>query len=132
MEAQEHGGALRRGGTNRGGTGRPPHVIRDHFRELLAAQGTKHLAEVLAGVVHFRGKCEKCSHVQTRKINHASESGERTRVVEVLARFGIGTKDELNLISPEVRTRVQETVALIASRADWKSTELLEALDVIW
>lgn len=129
---QKHGGALRNGGTNKGGPGRPPNAIRDDFRELLATGGKRHLAQVLNGVVPLAAECEKCGHRPKRNLKIESTIRDRSQVVEILARFGIGTKDEINLISPEVRMRVQQTLAVIASRAKWDSEELLAALDEVW
>lgn len=40
MVPQEHGGALRRGGPNKGGTGRPPDAFRELCRELASGEKT--------------------------------------------------------------------------------------------
>ncbi len=45
---QEHGGALRYGGTNKGGTGRPPNALRGSMREILE-KGLPHLEEFVTG-----------------------------------------------------------------------------------
>lgn len=126
-------GAIYRGGVpgNKGG-GRPPHAIRDNFRALLDGDGTKLLKRVLSGTVPLQEECEKCGHKPKKKLRVEAVVGDGLKSVEILARFGVGTKDELTTISPEVRMRVQQTVALIASRSDWKSDELLTALDPIW
>lgn len=131
---QPHGGALNSGGTpgNKGGPGRPPGVIRDKFRQLLATNGIKHVEEVLAGTVILAGKCEKCGHKPDRNLRLESRISDRSQVVEFLARYGIGVRDQLDIISPEVRMRIQQTISLIASRSKWESEELLKALDEVW
>lgn len=132
--SQPHGGALNSGGTpgNKGGPGRPPGIIRDKFRELLSTHGTKHVEDVLTGHVVFAGKCEKCGHKPDRNLRIESRISDRSQVVEFLARYGIGVRDQLDIVSPEVRMRVQQTVGLIASRSKWESEELLVGLDEIW
>lgn len=131
---QGHGGAIKTGGNpgNRGGTGRPPHAIRDDWRGLLDAHGTGFLKQILQGAVTLRQKCESCGHEPKRKVKVATSVDQGLTAIATLARFGIGTKDELTTISPEVRMRVHQTVALIASRAKWDSEELLKALDELW
>lgn len=129
---QPHGGALRNGGTNRGGPGRPAHAIRDNFRALLDTEGTKLLRQVLSGTVPIQEECPKCGHKPKQKRKLEAAIGEGLNAVQILARFGIGTKDELTTIAPEVRMRVQQTVALISSRAKWDAAELLDELDKIW
>ena len=65
MVAQEHGGALKSGGTpgNKGGTGRPPNELRGTLREILE-RGLPVLEGYVEGRVPVKmvGKCEKCGH----------------------------------------------------------------------
>lgn len=108
---QPHGGALRYGGTNAGGSGRPPLVLRQDLRQLLDKHGLKFVAGVLAGVVAFEAECPKCGH--RAKQREKPTTADRLRAVELLARYGLGTRDELTAISPEVRWRVQRTVHVV-------------------
>ena len=65
MVVQEHGGALKSGGTpgNKGGTGRPPNELRGTLREILE-RGLPVLEGYVEGRVPVKmvGKCEKCGH----------------------------------------------------------------------
>lgn len=128
---QPHGGAIKRGGVNPG-SGRPPNLIRDSWRGLLDAKGTGFLEKVLSGVVPMVEECPKCGHKPRKKIRLEASIDHGLNAVSTLARFGIGTRDELNVISPEVRMRVQATIALISSRSEWDTEELLRELDKIW
>jgi hypothetical protein len=76
MIPQPHGGALRRGGTNKGGPGRPP----SWFRELARAKLERHvLLEELA-------KMARSPEVEPR---------DRIRAIEALLRYGVGTREEV-------------------------------------
>src|SRR5689334_19735710 len=63
MVAQSHGGALREGGTNKGGLGRMPSLIRQRaaasYDERMGV-----LEEIADGKVTttIRARCEKCGH----------------------------------------------------------------------
>lgn len=72
---QPHGGALNRGGTpgNKGGTGRPPNALREEMRG--------DLAEVL---IKLRQKVDYMDVDELQKYG------------ALLARFGLGTSDELS------------------------------------
>jgi hypothetical protein len=63
---QPHGGALRNGGTNRGGPGRPPDAVRAAYRELGATKGFGFISDLLDGklAVSLLGKCDACEHEQ--------------------------------------------------------------------
>lgn len=41
-------------------------------------------------------------------------------------------KQQITVVSPEVRDRLDQQVALIAARATWDSSELLSQLDGVW
>jgi len=99
MVVQEHGGALKSGGTpgNKGGTGRPPNELRGTLREILE-RGLPVLEGYVEGRVPVKmvGKCEKCGHehedyellpsdllmLQTPK------DTDRLRALEIAARYG--------------------------------------------
>jgi hypothetical protein len=73
---QEHGGALRNGGTNRGGTGRPPSEIRERLR----------------------GSFEQRIHVLEEIVDAATgANSDRTRAMELMAKYGIGTETTLRV-----------------------------------
>ena len=70
---QPHGGAIRRGGTNRGGTGRPASEIRARMRGSLDERIA--IAEQIAD-------------------NPQSSDSDRLKALDFLAKYGIGTKQE--------------------------------------
>lgn len=134
LVVQAHGGAIKQGGNpgNKGGPGRPPHALRDTYRALLSTHGQQHLETVFGKATPVRFTCVKCGHEHKSGFELHQLLGERTRLFEILNRYGVGTKDELNVISPEVRMRVQQTVAIISSRSTWNTVELLAELDQVW
>jgi hypothetical protein len=85
------------------------------------------------------GKLEKLASVnaadvaliQLRGLESASPS-DRIKALDLAGKYGLGTKDEVTLITPEVRSRVESTVTLIASRPQWDSADLLKQLDAVW
>lgn len=105
---QPHGGALRYGGTNAGGTGRPPDEIR------AAMRGT--LSEILPGLLEKYTKGE---------IDHV-------RFADFLAKYGLGTKDELSVVSPDVVKRLEQQVTVIMGRETWTRDDLLAQLSEVW
>ena len=75
LRPQPHGGALRTGGTNRGGPGRPPSAIREAARALYDAR-----LGLLAEIAD----------------DHAINSGDRIRALHELARVGMGNPVSLD------------------------------------
>jgi hypothetical protein len=69
---QRNGGALRNGGTNRGGTGRPPEAIRASIRDSLDA--------LLPTVLEIAYDTD-------------ATATDRLRAIEFHARYGLGTAD---------------------------------------
>lgn len=51
---------------------------------------------------------------------------------DFLAKYSIGTTGTIALVSPDVTRRLEQQVALIASRPTWEASELLEAMRDIW
>lgn len=57
---------------------------------------------------------------------------DRRGAVDTMLRYSVGLRDDLTVLHPEVQKRLEQTVALIASRSDWISAELLEGLSRVW
>lgn len=57
---------------------------------------------------------------------------DHVRVAEFLARYGLGQKDEVSVVSPEVKRRLQLQVEVIGSRTEWRTEELLQQIETIW
>jgi len=49
-----------------------------------------------------------------------------------LKRERFGDKTSLTITSPDVVARLEKQVAVITSKDEWKSEELLDALDAVW
>lgn len=153
---QPHGGALKRGGTV--SPGRPPNSVRallafeaiegvPVLREILRGEPVKRAAIPLSAVLKH-ATCPECHGKLQRKADDPTGStpaqlvtlegiesatpGDRVRAFDAFAKYGIGTKDEVTVISPDVRARVERTVQLIAQQETWSSEELLRRLDPIW
>lgn len=90
------------------GTGRPPDEIR------AAMRGT--LAEILPGLL---------AKYTAGEIDHV-------RFADFLAKYGLGTKDELSVVSPDVVKRLEQQVTVIMGRETWTRDDLLAALSPIW
>lgn len=87
---QPHGGALRRGGTNKGGTGRPPSEIRR-----AALKSLDKRLQVLDKIAD----------------NEKSRDADRIAAIKALASIGFGA----TMAMAEVRQKLEATVALIES-----------------
>jgi hypothetical protein len=61
-------------------------------------------------------------------------SGKISRVqgLDLLAKYGIGANGTVTIVSPDVIARLERQAMLIASRPEWRSTDLLLALRDIW
>ena len=112
LVAQPHGGFLRKNGAPKGVPQNRPisstAKVRDAMRE--------GLARVLPTLYDA---------VAEGKIN-------RLQFADFLAKYSIGTTGTIALISPDVTRRLEQQVALIASRPTWEASELLEAMRDIW
>jgi hypothetical protein len=113
---QPHGGALNAGGTpgNVGGTGRPASVIRDRLRGSFDDR-IAFLEKVTDGAVE-------------------STVADRLKAIDMLARYGLGVKDEttVRVVDPEVRARVRWMFDVVRGRESWPMRDLLEALMPVW
>lgn len=155
---QKHGGALipGAGGGPQPGSGRPPSVLRDRLRGALEARvpiieqiadGTpiKRADIPLASVLRYakcpscNGKLEKLATLTDADLVFVSLEGkesaspsDRVKALDLAAKYGLGAKEEVTLVSPDVRARVEATVALILTRTEWSSETLLAELDKVW
>lgn len=149
-------GALLTGGVpgNRGGPGRPPDAIREHLRGSFdervgviedIADGTPvtnadvPLINILPHVI-----CPKCGEVKMEAKDPATlfmvsvrgkvsaSPSERIKALDLAAKYGMGTKDEITIVSTDVRGRIDRQVSLIASRPTWTREELLTQLSEVW
>lgn len=156
---QKHGGTLVVGaghGPPKGEGGRPPSYLRDRLRGTLAeriplieqiADGrpVKEAEIPLLSVLRY-AECPKCQG-ELKKLAEVTDAdvvlitlrgresatpNDRIKALDLAAKYGLGTKDEVTLISPDVRARVEAQVALIATRTTWSTADLFSELDKIW
>ncbi len=147
---------LRSGGYNGGAGGRPRNQLRDQFagnaaeiapavlaigRGELVKQTRVRLLDVLR-----YAECPSCGDrlkaaaetkvsdvaTITFEAQESPSPADRVKAFDVFAKYGIGVKDELTVVSPDIRSRVERTVQLIASQPTWEADALLAALDPIW
>lgn len=116
---QPHGGALRNGGTNRGGAGRRPDRIKRLAQKLLLPR-LHILAHIADGTSVALGE-EGLKFV-------APTPGERTAAIRALKEIGMGESVSVS----DVRDRLKRQVAVIRGQATWTQDELLEALTEVW
>jgi hypothetical protein len=91
------------------GTGRPPSEIRAAMRHALDT-------EVMFGILR-KWKAGELDDLD---------------VGNFLAKYGLGEKNELTVISPEIKAKIQTQVDIIGSKASWDSQELLNQLSEVW
>ncbi len=72
-------GALRYGGTNKGGTGRPPNALRGSMREILE-KGLPHLEEFVTGD------------------REGAKPSDQLRAIEIAGKFGLDVKVDKSLV----------------------------------
>ena len=127
LRPQAHGGALRNGGPNRGGTGRPPSVIRQRlrgsFEERIAV-----LEAIADGEAVERVRLPSGEETDTRK---SAAVSERLKAIDLLAKYGLGTTKELSI--EHVRDRLQQTIRVITQTLPKEQAErLLSRLEPVW
>ena len=119
---QPHGGALRPRGKigHKGGPGRPKDEVRAKLAKLANGKGMSFLKSLMEGeiVVRLTGKCEKCGKEGQPLDGDEYESlierirasvDQRLKGNEQALRYGIGTKDEVDVKShPDVQRFVAQ------------------------
>lgn len=157
---QPHGGALipGQGGGRENGLkgGRPPSELRDRLRgtlqervpiiEQIADGVPVKNADIPLAAVLKHATCPLCDGklrlLETTKPEdvllislrgkESASPGDRIKALDLAAKYGLGTKEEITLVSPDVRARVESTVALISTRPTWDAVDLLAELDKVW
>lgn len=152
MRVPAHGrGALRVGGTNRGGSGRPPSVIREQLRGTIAERAGM-LEQIMDGVPLQRTRvevgllapfveCTKCGEstirpkgaaagIEIEAIVSASPK-ERIAAYDTAAKYGLGALKEVSI--ENVRERVMATLEVIRQHCPaQQATTIVNALRPIW
>lgn len=140
---QPHGGALRHGGTNAGGPGRPRDEVRAKLLKLGTGKGLPFLADLLDGKVRVDliGVCASCKAETQMDTSWLEESAailkastdQRLRAVEQAWRYGLGTQKDVEVSVSSIRERVRETVETIQRLAPPDVAErLIAALQPVW
>jgi hypothetical protein len=149
---QPHGGALRNGGTNAGGPGRPADLVRQRLvgafeeridvLERIADGRPVEEVDVPLYLVLEHATCPKCKGalqakdaaslmmVSIRGLRSA-KPGDRTKAMDVLAKYGLGTKDETVLTEHPEWTRRMAALrsALVEIVGDETATQVILRAD---
>lgn len=153
---QKHGGMLipGAGGGPQPGSGRPTSVLREKLRGVVEDR-VGILEAIVDGEPMVRttvslrsvlpwATCPNCGEkgmeatnpdmVDEITIAAKTSASPRDRIgaLDLAAKYGVGTKDELSVVHPDVVKRLEQTVALIASQPEWHAVTLLEQLSPIW
>lgn len=124
---QAHGGALRNGGTNKGGTGRPPSILRDQLRGSFADRVAV-LEKIADGeaIAKMRGMDGKETEIQV-----SADVSDRLKAIDMLAKYGLGTVKEVSV--ENVRERVQKTLDVIRKHVSPEQmTAMTPELRQVW
>lgn len=107
---QRHGGAISPGNPgNRGGSGRPPSVVRERARSAFY---------------------DRIPALEKLADNDRAEDRDRIRAIDTLGKYGLHTG---RLDIEEVRTRLARTIAKVEELCEpTTASRLLAALDLIW
>ena len=156
LVAQGHGGFLKSGGNpgNKGGTGRPPTILRDRLEGSFSDRVG--VLEAIADgepVEHFEASFlsilphVKCPHCESPMeagdpaaaamlsipAKRSARPVDRIKAIDTIGKYGPGTKVELTTVSPDVQARIQSMIALISSQPRWESAILLDRLGTeVW
>jgi hypothetical protein len=127
MRVPRHGrGLLRVGGTNAGGTGRPPSVIRERCRGSFE-QRIPTLEQIADGEPIQKMRLPDGEEIDALI---SASPGDRIKAIDALGKYGM-TANRVD--QEEVRARLARTVHKISELADTGTAEaILAALDRIW
>lgn len=132
---QPHGGALWQGAPANpvAGPGRPPDTIRAAMRDLGATKGLPFLDDVLDGriAVTLVGTCAQCGSESQPDIEWMKDLtkqvrasvDQRLKALEQAWKYGLGTKDEITVVSPEVMDRLTRQAAVLVEELDAPTAE---------
>lgn len=118
---QDHGGALRPGGTNAGGPGRPPSAVRAVLREAYEdripflralADGKPITLRTATSSKHSDGK----RTVESKRRVFTPGIADRLAAMEQLARYGIGTTKEVSVDA--VKAKVEAMLNVLKEQLD--------------
>lgn len=124
---QPHGGALRYGGTNRGGTGRPPSAIREQLRGDFDRR-RRILREIADGKAMVRVR--DAEGKETESLVSAAPR-DRLRAIDIMGKYGIGTVRELTV--DHVSSRLEETYRVLIQELDPETFKRIdERLAEVW
>lgn len=142
---QPHGGALipGAGGGRENGQlgGRPPSELRRRLRDA-ADRRIEVLEEIADGIVKIPvvGACEKCGHQHSAEkmgitdiVKAAVSANDRKAAIEVMLRFGIGTNDEISVVSPDVQSRLDMQAARFVAELPPEMLAIVKRIaDEVW
>ncbi len=137
MVRQPHGGALRVGGSNRGGTGRPKDEVREKLIDISQGKGIEFLTDLMEGKVSVRlvGKCEHCQaksglssgdtasdEAKVLLHNVRASVDQRLKALDIALKYGNAKDDEIDDITkhPDVKRFLAAFHTALAEKASQK------------
>jgi hypothetical protein len=153
---QDHGGALQVGNPGNRGGGRPPSELRARLRGSFAeripviediADGevmTRKEFPVISVLRHVH--CPKCGGDLHMNCTDAIEAmsitivgkvsatpKDRIAAIDLAAKYGLGTKDEISIVSPDVLARLEQQAARFVSELTPDALEVVRRIvDEVW
>lgn len=158
LVVQPHGGALKTGGNpgNRGGSGPPPSALRDRLRGAMADR-IPVIEQIADGEAMVRKEfrvidvlrhvhCPKCGGGLAMNVTDAIEamsitvlgktspsSRDRISAIDLAAKYGLGTKDEISVVSADVQSRLEAQAARFVAELGPDALAIVKRItDEVW
>jgi hypothetical protein len=134
---QPHGGALRYGGTNAGGTGRPSSAIRERLRGSFDER-IQVLEEIADGkaFIPLVYRCPECgfepeSVDPAEVVKSAPQIADRLRSIDIMGKYSLDDRKEIK--EEIVREKLRQTLAEIhATLPSEQADALIDRIEPIW
>jgi hypothetical protein len=125
------------------GGGRPRDVIREAYLDPLSTQGVLFIRELVEGKVRVRlpQVCEHCGKEPTGKGRNLRDdilqllpsTEVRLRAIDIASRYGLGGRDEITVVSPDVVDRLACQASAIAQICPPDMADaLVRRLEEVW
>lgn len=158
LVVQPHGGALKTGGNpgNRGGSGRTPSALRDRLRNSMAER-IPVIEQIADGEAIVRTEirvidvmrhvlCPKCGgplelitkdplEAMGLTILGRTSASPRDRIsaIDLAGKYGLGTKDEITVVSADVMSRLEAQAARFVAELPPAALEIVRRItDEVW
>lgn len=136
---QPHGGALRYGGTNAGGPGRPSSAIRERLRGSFDER-IQVLEEIADGkaFIPILERCPECGYqpggenaAPLEAVKAAPQVSDRLRSIDIMGKYSLDDRKEIK--EEIVREKLRQTIAEIQAVLPPEQAEtLIDRIEVFW